>query len=94
MRADEPAERHLMIQSLQAAPCLAGRGHVNQRQQNSGDQLQNEDGERGAAKHVEPARRVARHGMFGGFANRRRELQAMVEPFANFRDQAHGGFLR
>ena len=86
-RADEPAERHLMIQSLQAAPCLAGRGHVNQGQQNSGHKLEKEDGERRAAEHVEPARRVPWHGMFGGFANRRRELQAMVEPFSNLANQ-------
>ena len=37
-------------------------------------------------------RRVARHGMAGCFANRRCELQAMVEPFANFPDHAHGDF--
>ena len=90
--ADEPAKRDLMIQSLQAAPCFAGRGHINQRQQNSGDNLQKKDGERGAAKDVEPARRVSRHGMFSGLANRRCELQAMVEPFADSLDQAHGGF--
>ena len=92
-RADEPAERHLMVQSLKTAPCLAGRGHVNQRQQNSGDKLEKEDGERRAAEHVEPARRVPRHGMFGGFANRRGKLQAMVEPFPNAcQSDAHGGF--
>ena len=82
-RTNEPAERHLMIQSLQAAPRLAGRGHVNQCQQNSGHKLEKEDGERRAAEHVEPARRVPRHGMFCGFANRRRKLQAMVEPFSD-----------
>ena len=81
--ADEPAKRNLMIQGLQAAPCFAGRGHINKRQQNSGDHLQKKYGERGAAKDVEPARRVSRHGMFGGFANRRRQLQTVVEPFAN-----------
>src|SRR3984885_1705317 len=89
--ADEPAKRDLMIQGLQAAPCFAGRGHINKRQQNSGDQLQNKDGERGAAKDVEPAGRAARHGMARGFANGRCQLQAMIEPFANFRNQAHGG---
>ena len=35
-----------------------------------------EDGQRGAAEHVPPACGVARHGMFGGFADRRGQLQA------------------
>ena len=83
MRADEPAEGDLMIQSLQTAPGLAGGGHVDQSQQNSGHKLEDEDSERRAAEHVEPARRVSGYGMFGGFSNRRRELQAMVEPFAD-----------
>ncbi len=83
-RADEPAERHLMIQGLQAAPCFASRGNINKRQQNSGDDLQEENGERGATEDVEPARRISRDRMFGDLANRRCELQAVVEPFADF----------
>ena len=93
MRADEPAERDVVVEGLQAAPGFRGRGHINQRQQNSGHELQQEDGQRGAAEHVPPARRIPRHGMFGRFANRRRKLQATVEPFADSADHdAHGGF--
>ena len=87
-RADEPAERHMVIQSLQAAPRLAGRGNIDQRQQNSGDKLEKEDGERRAAEDVKPTCRVARHGMFRGLANGCRQLQAMVEPFPNLFDQS------
>jgi hypothetical protein len=47
-RMNQPSD--LMIQGLQAAPGFAGRGHINKRQQNSGDQLQEKHGERGAAK--------------------------------------------
>src|SRR4029077_1755271 len=90
--ADEPAERNRVIQGLQAAPCFAGRGHINERQQNSGDYLQNKYGESGAAKDIEPARRIAWHRMPGRFANRRRELETVVEPFADSLDHAHGGF--
>jgi hypothetical protein len=82
----------LMIQGLQAAPGFAGRRHINKSQQNSRDQLQEKHGERSAAEDIEPACRVARHGMLDGFANGRSELQAVVEPFANVLDHAHGGF--
>ena len=90
--ADEPAKRNLMIEGLQAAPCFTGRRNINEGQQNSRYQLQDEDGERGTAEDVEPTRGVARHGMFGRFTNRRCQLQAVIEPFADFRDHAHGGF--
>src|SRR5258708_27335579 len=92
--ADKPAERYLMVQSLQAAPCFARRGHVNQSKKNSGHKLKEEHGERRAAKDVEPARRASWHGMFDGFANRRCQLQAMVEPFPDPCNQAHGGFSK
>ena len=74
-RMNQPSA-HLMIQGLQAAPCFAGRGHINKRQQNSGHQLQKKDGESGAAEHVEPTRRIARHGMF-------RPLRESVLPAAS-----------
>jgi len=92
-RADKPAESHIMVQILKTVPRFSRRRHVNQREENSGSQLQKEDGECGAAKHVEPACRVSRHGMFGGFPNGSRQLQAAVEPFPDPCDHAHGGVL-
>ena len=62
------------------------------RQQNSGRQLYEENGERSATKDIEPARRISRHGMFHGVANGCRELQAVVKPIADSLDHAHGGF--
>src|SRR5258708_22275226 len=91
-RANEPAKHHLMIQGLQAAPCFSRRGNIDKCQQNSSHQLQEKDGERGAAEHVEPARRISRHRMFGDLANGCRELQTMVKPFTDLLDHAHGGF--
>ncbi len=82
-----------MIQGLETAPCLAAGWNVNHRKENSGDELQNEDGQRCAAEHVPPARRVARNRMLGNFANGSGELQAPVEPFADLKNQAHGGFF-
>src|SRR5246127_359286 len=91
--ADEPAESDIVVECLQAAPRFRARRHINQREQNSRHNLQHEDRQRGAAKHVPPARRVPRHGMFGHCANWRRKLQSTVEPVANSSDHdAHGGF--
>ena len=82
-----------MVQGLETTPGLAGGWNVNHRKQNSGDELQEEDGERGAAEHVPPTGRVARHWMLRDFANGSRKLQAPVEPLADLRNQAHGGFF-
>src|SRR6266481_1769420 len=91
---DEPAQSYVVVQGLQTAPRLTRRGHVDQGQQDSGDELEKKDGERRAAKYVEPARRVARHRMLRRFTNRSGELQATVEPLANLGNQpAHGGFF-
>src|SRR5882724_8290436 len=81
-----------MIQGLQAAPGFAARGHINERQQDSGHQLQEKDCERGAAEDVEPTCSVSRHGMLSSLANGCRELQTVVKPFADLLDHAHGGF--
>src|SRR5690242_6072779 len=81
--ADEPVKRHIMIHCLQAAPCFARRGNINKRQQNSGHQLYEENGERGTAEYVEPSRRISRHRMFGDLANGCCELQTVVKPFAD-----------
>ena len=53
--ANEPAQRDVVIQRLKAVPRLPRRRHVDQRQQNSGDQLQEEDRQRSAAEHIQPA---------------------------------------
>ena len=93
-RANEPAERDLMVQRLQAAPRLVGGWHVHHREENAGRELQAEDDQRGAAEDVPPAGRVARHRMFRGVADRRRQLQAVIDPFGNRGDHAHGGLSR
>jgi hypothetical protein len=51
--------------------------------------LEKEDGERSAAKYVEPACGISRHGVFGNFANRSRELQSPIKPLPDLSDHAH-----
>ena len=72
-----------MIESLQAIPGFAGGRHVDQREQDAGNDLQHEDDERGAAENVEPARGFARHSMLQRLADWRRKLQPRVEPLAD-----------
>jgi hypothetical protein len=45
--------------------------------------LQEEYGERSAAEDVPPACGISGHRVLGNFANRRRELQPTIKPFAN-----------
>src|SRR5262249_42035166 len=83
-RADEPAGGDLLIQSLQAAPSLAGRWDVDDRQQNAGDKLQDERRQSGATKDVKPTRAPRRDRMRETFLDRLSELQALAEPAAYF----------
>jgi len=76
-RADEPSECDVMIEGLEAAPRLAGRGHIGQSQQNAGDELETKDDQRCAAEYVPPARGVARNRMFRCLADGRGELQTL-----------------
>src|SRR5882724_7322216 len=87
--SNEPAQRDLVIQHLEAIPSLAGRGHVNKSQQDPCDNLEHEHCKRGASENVEPARCLARHWMFRHFGYRRAELQALIEPRADLLYQAH-----
>ena len=82
--AQEPAQGYAVVQVLQAVPGFAGRGNVDQRQHDAGEDLQDEDGKRGAAEDVEPARRGTRHPMLHRIADGRAQLQTLVEPLADF----------
>ena len=90
--ANEPAERDLVIENLQAVPCFSRGGHIKEREQNAGDKLEHEHRERGAAENVSPACGLARDRVLHGLPDRRGKLQARIEPVAHFLDQAHGGF--
>jgi len=80
-----------VIESLQAVPSLSGGRHVNERKKNAGDNLKEENGERGTTEDVKPARCITGNRMFGRFSNGRAKLEAMIEPGADYSDQAHGG---
>jgi len=88
-RADEPAQSYIVVQRLQTAPSLARRRNINQGQQDSSNELKKEDGERGAAEHIEPARCVARHRMLCRVTNGSGQLQALVKPLPDLSDHAH-----
>ena len=89
--SNEPAERDFVIQNLQAIPCFSPRGHVDQSEENAGDELEYEHRERGAPKNVSPACGLARDRVLHSLPDRRGKLQPLVEPGPDFLDQAHGG---
>ena len=78
--SNEPAERNLVIEDLKAVPGFSGRRHINERQKNAGDKLQNEDSQRRAAENIEPACGLARDRVLDRLANRRAKLKPQVEP--------------
>src|SRR6266436_2985013 len=78
-----------MVKGLEAVPCLSRRRDVDHRKQDSGDNLQHETGERGAAENVKPTRGLAWNRMLGSLANRPTQLQSQIEPLADFLNQAH-----
>ena len=80
MRAQKPAQGDLMVENVQAVPRLGRRGNIDQRQQNAGDDLQQEQREGGAAEDVPPACGVARHLVQGRVLHRPFELQPALEP--------------
>jgi len=64
-----------VIESLQAVPSLSGGRHVNQRKKNAGDDLKEENCERGTTEDVKPARCITGNRMFGRFSNGRAKLE-------------------
>ncbi len=92
-RANEPAESDVVVERLQTAPRFRSRRNIDEGEKNSGDDLQDEDSQRGTAEDIKPAGGVARDGMVRGFTNGRSQLQPPVEPFSDPGNQAHGGFF-
>ena len=92
--AQKPSQGDIVIQILQTVPGFGRRGHINQRQQNAGENLQDEDGKRGAAEDIPPARGFARDRMRNGFANRAADLQALLEPVADAASALTSAFPR
>ena len=67
--ADEPPQCDVVIEDLQAVPCLSRGGHINEREKNPGDNLKNENGQGGAAENIKPACGIARNRCVGRFPN-------------------------
>ena len=65
--AEKPAELDVVIEEFEAAPRLAGGGRVDQRKQNAGDDLQDQDDGGGAAEDVPPTRGAGGNLVLGRF---------------------------
>src|SRR6185436_19950103 len=86
--ADKPSEAYLLVQNLQTTPGLAGRGHIDECEENSSDVLQPEGRHRGAPEDVEPACRIPRDRVVHRLADRSPKLNPLVEPGAELLHQA------
>src|SRR5579863_1986709 len=87
--SNEPTQRNTVIENLQAVPGLSGGRHINESQENPGDNLKHEAGQRSAAENVKPTCSLARHAMLCGFANLRAKLKPLIKPPPDFPDHAH-----
>ena len=78
--AQEPSQGDAVVEELQAVPGFGGRRNIDQRQHDAGEDLENEERQRGAAEDVPPARRLARNGMRHRVADGAADLQPLLEP--------------
>ncbi len=81
--AQKPSQGDAVIQILQAVPSLAGRRHIDQRQHDPGEYLQDENRQRGAAEDIPPASRLPGHPMRRRVADRPSDLQALIKPVSD-----------
>jgi hypothetical protein len=79
---NEPAERDLVVENLQAVPGFSRGGHVK-------DKLEQEHNERRAAKYVGPACALPRDLVLQCLPNRCGKLHSRFEPGAQLLDQPH-----
>ncbi len=78
--SNEPSQRDLVIQSLQAVPGFSRRGHIDQSQENAGYDLKDENRQRRAAEDIPPARGLARHRMLHHLPDWPPKLKALIKP--------------
>ncbi len=76
----KPAQGNVVVEKLQAVPGLAGRGDVDQREQNAGDDLQAKQHGRGAAENIPPACAAGGYGMLRGFDDGLGQSEAALQP--------------
>jgi hypothetical protein len=79
-RAQEPAERELVVQLVEARPRFASRWDVHQRQQDTRHELQHQQRHGSTAKDVPPTCCISRHGMEGGILDWTLKLDSALEP--------------
>src|SRR5580704_1003122 len=92
--SNEPTERDLVIQSLQAVPSFSSGRHINKREHDAGHDLQHEHHERRAAENIKPAGGFARYRMLGGFLDDGANLQTLIQPLTDGFNQTHGRISR
>jgi len=85
-RAQEPAERLLVVEEEKALVRLVGGGHIDQRRADTGDDLNQNESQRGAPEDVPPAHRSSgrlRNGMSQHRPQALAQAEAGLEPCTN-----------
>ncbi len=84
--AQEPAERDVVVEELEARPGLARGRRVDEREQDAGDDLQHEEHGGGGAEDVPPAGAAGRCGMGGGLGDGLLETETALKPVVDAGD--------
>src|SRR2546426_12769301 len=87
--SNEPAERNLMIENLQAVPGLARCGYVHGGKKNPGDNLENGHCQCRTAKNVEPACGLPRDRMLLRLSDWAAEVNAEADAVGDVANEAH-----
>src|SRR5437879_13374363 len=82
--AQKPPQLHVVVEKLKAAPRMAGRSLIDQREKNPRHHLQHEKHRRRAAADVPPTRGVLRNLMLGHLDDRRPQPEPLLEPVVQF----------
>ena len=88
-RAQEPAERQLMIEHVQAVPGMSAGRHIHDRQKNAGDDLKHEQCKGRAAEDIPPACGIAWYRVKHRVFDRRLQLQPELKPVIDLLQPVH-----
>src|SRR5438270_13845340 len=88
-RANQPAELYLRHDVLDALKCLILSGTVVEKQQNSGQHLDNEQEQRDAAEEIPVRPAMDRNRFLAQGSKQFVPAEALVEPVVHFAKEAH-----
>src|SRR3989442_15728765 len=92
-RTQEPAQRLLIIQVLQAGVRLVGRGNVDEGQANAGHDLQEKTEQRATAEDIKPTAGAGRYRVACGRDEQLTHMESLIDPEGDCPQHARVLFL-